>query len=141
MNMKITHRLMFSFFIAFLMVSIYPLALATTSEEVFTAIQDARRDAGYDASAAIYDARRDAVADTKCIWYCFPLAYSVAAFKGNALPTPPTVRFVGKSHEYIDIYLREYHKAALNSRSQKLSIGSFVGSVVLVLLGLVNGTR
>lgn len=139
MNMKITHPLIFSFFMVSLMVSIYPLSLATTSEEAFTAIQDARRAAGSDASAAIYDAREDAAADTGCIWYCLPFAYSVAAFKGNALPTPPTTRFLGKSYEYIDIYLREYQKAALNSRFQKLSIGSFVGSVVLVLFGLVNG--
>lgn len=127
---------MFSFFIVFLVVSITPLSLATTSEEVFTAIQDVRRDAGSDASAAIYDAREDAAADTGGIWYCFPFAYPMAVIEGNA---SPTVRLLGKSYEYIDIYLREYHKAAQNSRLQKLTIGSFVGSVVLLLFGLVNG--
>ena len=84
---------------------------------------------------AIRDAREDAATDTGCIWYCFPFAYSVAVLKGNASPTPPTVRFLGKSYEYIDIYLREYHKAVLNLRSQKGAIGSLVGSVLLVLVG------
>ena len=66
-------------------------------------------------------------------------AVSVAAFEGNVLPVPPTSRLLGKSYEYIDIYLREYHKVALNSRSQKLVVGSLVGSVVLILFGLISG--
>ena len=96
-----------SFFTLLLMVSIYPLAFATTAEEVYTGIHNARRDAGQEAYTAIHAARRDAAADTGPIWYFGALATFLTAFTtGNIIPTPPTSRFLGKSYEYIRVYNR-----------------------------------
>lgn len=120
-----------AFFIFLLMVFIHVFALATTAEEVYTAINAARRDAAKEAYTAIHAARRDAAADTGNIWYCGGLAYLVATFKGNSIPTPPTSRFLGKSYEYIRVYNQEYEKIAHNSRIQKSVIGSLVGPVVI----------
>ena len=127
--MKITYPLMFSVCMVFLIISIQPLPGATPSEQIFTAIQDARRDAGSDAYQAVLHARKDAAEAAACIWHCAPLAYTVAAFQGNVVPTPPTYRFAGKSYEYIDIYLREYRKAAQNSRLKKMAIGHLIVSL------------
>ncbi len=122
----------FAFFIFLLMVSINSLAFAATTEEVYTAINDARRDAAQEAYTAINNARRDAAADTGLIWYCGGFAFFVTALTtGNVTPTPPTSRFLGKSYEYILIYNREYEKAANNSRLKKSVIGSFVGPVII----------
>ena len=137
MNMKITHPLMFSFFMVFLIVSI---SLATTTEDIYTAIQNARRDAGQAAYTAIQNARRDAAADTGSIWYFGGLATFLTAFTtGEITPTPPTSRFLGKSYEYIRVYNREYEKAVNNLRLRKSVVGGCIGSVVIVGCGLILG--
>ena len=136
--MKITYPLMFSVCMMFLMLVIYPLPVAAPSETIFKAIQDARLSAGRDASGAVFHARKDAAEATGCIWYCFPLAYTIAGFQGNVIPTPPTYRFLGKSYEYIDIYLREYRKAAHNARFQKMAVGQLIMSLASVFIVIVN---
>ena len=121
-----------AFFIFLLMVFIHLFAFATTAEEVYTAINDARRDAAQEAYTAMHDARRDAAVDTGPIWYCGGFAIFVTAFtEGNIIPTPPTSRFLGKSYEYIRVYNQEYEKAANNSRWSKSIIGGIVGPVVI----------
>ena len=121
-----------AFFTLLLMVSSHHLAFATTAEEVYTAIKDARKDAGEEAYTAINDARRDAAADTGPIWYCGGFAILATALTtGNISPTPPTSRLLGKSYEYILVYNREYEKAVNNSRLQKSVIGGFVGPVLI----------
>ena len=127
-----------AFLILLLMVSIL-LAFATMAEEVHTAINAARRDAGQEAYTAIHAARQDAAADTGSIWYCGGFAYLVATFNGNSIPTPPTSRFLGKSYEYIRVYNREYEKIAHNSRLQKSVVGSLVGTVAIFGCGLILG--
>ena len=132
-----------AFFALLLMVSTHLLAFATTAEEVYTAIHDARRDAAQEAYRAIHDARRDAAADTGPIWYCGGFAIFVTAFTtGDIIPIPPTSRFLGKSYEYIRVYNREYEKAANNSRWSKSIIGGIVGPVVIGgCLAILNSSR
>lgn len=128
---------MFSFFMVFLIVSI---SLATTTEDVYTAIQNARRDAGQAAYTAIHAARQDAAADTGSIWYFGALATFLTAFTtGDITPTPPTSRFLGKPYEYIRVYNREYEKSVNNLRLRKSVVGGCVGSVVIVGFGLILG--
>ena len=136
--MKITYSLLFSFFILVLMVSLQPLSLAATTEEVYKAIEEARSDAGTDAYRAVLHARKDATAAIGCIWYCAGLAYPVAALQGNTIPTPPADRFMGRSYEYIDIYLREYRKATHNARFQKMAIGHLIVTFVSAFLLIVS---
>lgn len=132
-----------AFFIFLSMVFIHLSAFATTAEEVYTAINDARRDAAKEAYTAIHAARRDAATDTGPIWYCGGFAIFVTAFtNGSIIPTPPTSRFLGKSYEYIRVYNREYEKAANNSRWSKSVIGGIVGPVVIGgCLAILNAGR
>ena len=59
-----------TFFTLLLMVSTHPFIFAATTQDISTAINDARRDAAQEAYTAIQAARRDAAKDTGPIWYC-----------------------------------------------------------------------
>lgn len=97
--------------------------------------------------AAKYDADADADADG-CLWFCsgFSLALGGGCLLGSLSlissysyrPSPPLSRLVGKSPEYISVYIDTYKEQRRSAASSAAIVGCALGAATAGCLGFAG---
>ncbi len=80
---------------------------------------------GADASAAMADAQRDAQIETNdFIWFVGGACYGLGILLAYALePSPPAIRLLGKSPEYVAVYSDSYRRTLKGERARMAWVG------------------